>query len=113
MPDYMSQWQRMLDDLGGGYKPLTTFWQDFSIADQFSEAAVKDTFDRAFTEWKDDYKYLTELVMVLNHKLWQHYEIPYHRRLAELYENLWSKSSDYAVNHLKGAELDYYFSVTD
>lgn len=52
-----------------GYKPMTTFWQDFSIADAFGIAAVVDTFKRAFKEWKDNYKYLTELVMVLNHKI--------------------------------------------
>lgn len=57
-----------------GYKPITTFWQDFSIAEKFGAASVKDTFKRAFAEWKGDYKYLTELVMVLNHKIWQHYD---------------------------------------
>ena len=54
-----------------GYKPMTTFWQDFSIADAFGVAAVEDTFKRAFNEWKGNYKYLTELVMVLNHKIAQ------------------------------------------
>ena len=57
-----------------GYKPLTTFWSDFSMAEQFGIEAVKDTFKRAFEEWKGDYKFLTELVMVLNHKIWQWYE---------------------------------------
>lgn len=37
-----------------GYKPRTTFWQDFSIADVFGEDAVTDTFQRAFAEWKDN-----------------------------------------------------------
>lgn len=54
-----------------GYKQITTFFQDFSIADNFGEAAIKDTYDRAFKEWKDNYKYLTELVLVLNWKIWQ------------------------------------------
>ena len=57
-----------------GYKPLTTFWSDFSTAEQFGIEAVKGTFKRAFEEWKGDYKFLTELVMVLNHKIWQWYE---------------------------------------
>lgn len=30
-----------------GYKPRTTFWQDFSIADAFGGDAVTDTFHRA------------------------------------------------------------------
>ena len=54
-----------------GYHPLTTFWQDFSIADSFGMDAVKDTYQRAFSEWRTDYTYLTELVMVLNWKIWQ------------------------------------------
>ena len=53
----------------------TTFWMDFTIADHFGKNAIQDTFNRAFKEWKSNYKYLTELVGVLNHKLWQHYEV--------------------------------------
>lgn len=36
-----------------GYKPLTTFWQDFSIADKFGNNAIEDTFKRAKAEWKE------------------------------------------------------------
>ena len=49
-----------------GYKPVTTFYQDFSIAEKYGIDGIKDTYQRAFEEWKDDYKFLTELVMVLN-----------------------------------------------
>jgi hypothetical protein len=44
----------------------TTFWSDFSIADPFGKDAVRDTFNRAFEEWKSDFRYLTDLVIVLN-----------------------------------------------
>ena len=27
-----------------GYKPFTTFWDDFSIAEKFGKDAIKDTF---------------------------------------------------------------------
>lgn len=33
-----------------GYKPITTFYQDFSIADKLGLDAIKDTFKRAFNE---------------------------------------------------------------
>lgn len=49
-----------------GYQPKTSFYRDFSIADNFGTDAIKDTYDRAFNEWKTNYKYLTEFVMVLN-----------------------------------------------
>ena len=55
-----------------GYELQTTFWEDFSIADRFGLSAIKDTFKRAFEGWKDNYKYLTELILVLNHKIWQY-----------------------------------------
>ena len=47
--------------LENGYELQTTFWNDFSIADRFGLSAVQDTFNRAFKEWKENYKYLTEL----------------------------------------------------
>ena len=52
-----------------GYTQITTFFEDFSIADHFGIAAIRDTYKRAFNEWKNDYKYLTELVLVLNWKI--------------------------------------------
>lgn len=70
-----------------GYDLITTFWEDFSIADKYGVAGVKDTYKRAFSEWKDDYKFFTELTLVLNHKIWQHYES--NRELAALYDRLW------------------------
>ena len=94
-----------------GYKPKTTFWQDFSIAAAFGADAVKETFERAFNEWKTDYVYLTELVMVLNHKIWQHYES--NEPLARIYNDLWSQADIYAAENLKGAELEYFYRVTD
>ena len=69
-----------------GYELQTTFWEDFSIADRFGLAAVLDTFNRAFREWKGDYKFLTELTLVLNHKIWQYYEN--RPDMAELYKSL-------------------------
>ena len=73
-----------------GYNLLTTFWEDFSIADKYGIVGVKDTYRRAFNEWKDDYKFFTELTLVLNHKIWQHYES--NRELAALYDRLWREA---------------------
>lgn len=94
-----------------GYKPQTTFYQDFSIADKFGVAAIKDTYNRAFRDWKTDHIYLTELVLALNWKIWEHCET--NDRYAVLYDELWRKTADYAVENLKGEELRYYFETTD
>ena len=97
--------------LGYSYETKTTFWEDFTIADHFGLAAIRDTFNRAFDEWKSNYIYLTELVMVLNHKIWQHYQT--NEKVAKLYDTLWRKADAYACEHLTGAELDYFYETTD
>ena len=91
--------------LENGYELQTTFWNDFSIADRFGLSAIQDTFNRAFEEWKENYKYLTELVLVLNHKIWQYYET--RPEIATLYNTLWAQASQYAMEYLKDDELSY------
>ena len=93
-------------------KFTTTFWSDFSIADAFGVDAIKDTYKRAFEEWKNDYRYLTDLVMVLNHKIWEHYEKK-NEAYATLYNKLWEETDGYAVENLQGEELRYFYEVTD
>jgi len=100
----------MVEDRKDGFS--TTFWQDFSIADAFGKDAVRDTFDRAFGEWKDNYLYLTDLVLVLNHKIWQHYEAG-REGFARLYDELWRKADSYGCENLKGDQLEYFYSVLD
>jgi hypothetical protein len=39
-----------------GYDLMTTFWEDFSIADKYGVPGIKDTYKRAFNEWKGNYK---------------------------------------------------------
>ena len=94
-----------------GYKPQTTFWSDFTIADHFGLGAISSTYKMAFEGWKNNYIYLTELVMALNWKIWQWYEK--NDEYAKLYDALWKKADEYAVENLKGEELDYYYRTTD
>ena len=95
-----------------GYKPMTTFYEDFSIADRFGRAAVIDTFKRGFETAKFmGYEYLTEFVMALNWKIWEHYGS--NEPLAQLYNDLWEKADLYATKHLKGEELSYFYRTTD
>ena len=95
-----------------GYKPQTTFYEDFSIADCFGISAVKDTYKRAMkTADALGYVYLTELVMALNWKIYEHYER--NEPLARVYNDLWEKAAEHAQNTLKGEELQYYYRTTD
>jgi len=95
-----------------GYTTISTFWDDFTIAEKFGCNSIEETYSRAFNEWKDNYKMLTELVMVLNHKIWQFWEKD-QTAIAECYNNLWEKADAYACNNLKGEALIYYYQITD
>lgn len=95
-----------------GYETITTFWQDFDIAEMFGIEAIKDTYKRALNEWKDNYKYLTELVMILNWKCWWYYERN-NASLSRLYSDLYYEADNYAMGRLSGEELTYYYRATD
>lgn len=105
-------------------KFTTTFKQDFTTADAFGISGVQDTFNRAFNEWKDQYQYLTDLVIVLNHKIWEHYRLAVanrtdeeaykqHLELGYLYDQLWKQADSYACENLKDNELEYFYRTTD
>lgn len=94
-----------------GYVPKTTFWQDYSIADAFGIDAIKDTYKRAFNEWKNNTEYITEMVMVLNHKCWWWYGKDTEK--SKLYSDLYYTLDDWCLNNLKGDDFDYYVRTTD
>lgn len=102
-----------------GYKPVTTYYRDFSIADVFylngmEPESVMDTHNRAWPALKSGFlgvKGLTEYIMVLNWKIHEHYEA--HRQLAQLYNKLWQETDDWAMENLTGDDLDYYLATTD
>lgn len=92
----------------------TTFYADFSVADAYGIDAIKDTYKRAFDSWKSDYRYFTELVGALNHKLWYWYEKEgQESQKARLYNDLWTKADVWAYTHLKEEEYAFYHWVLD
>lgn len=95
-----------------GYQTITTFWDDFAIADRFGLSAVLDTFKRAFREWKSNVKYLAELVLVLNHRLWMHYNAG-RKNLASVYNKIWQAADAWCNENLTGDDAAYYYKITD
>jgi len=95
-----------------GYHPITTFYLDFSIADKFGLEAIKDTYKRAFEEWKTNFRFMTELVMVLNWKCWEWHDSKNIEK-SELYGNLYYELDEWCLDNLQGKELEYYISTTD
>lgn len=96
-----------------GYKPKTTFYSDFSIAEKFGEDAILETYKNFWHYWKDEYKYLTEMVMILNWKVWEHYKPETDNRLAKFYNEMYEECKRYAENTLKGEQLEYYYKTID
>lgn len=94
-----------------GYEPKTTFWDDFGIAEIYGEKAVRDTYARAFAEWKADKVYITELVLVLNWKIWQYAET--NEPLARVYNELWEQTDQWCLENLKDDDKAYYLRTTD
>lgn len=97
-----------------GYKPLTTLWEDFSIAESFGTAAIKDTASRAFNAWKDNYKYLTELIMVINHKCW-YWNDKGNDKLSQFYVDLYYEYDARVIKLLENDKeaITYYFRTLD
>ena len=95
------------------WRPTQLYWQRFSIAESYGKAEIQKVYNDIFKEAKSDYKFLTELVMVLNHKTWQHCEDLDFSELCDCYTKLFRTASEYAKTHLTGNGLKYYLSVTD
>ena len=49
--------------------------------------------------------------MVLNHKIWQHYES--NEVLGRLYNDLCREADEYGCDNLKGDELMYFYKTLD
>ena len=97
--------------LENGYELKTTFWSDFSIADAFGIDAIKDTFNRAFNEWKNNVEYVTELAMVMSWKSCHYYDK--NVQYMNLYSELYHKVDGWCMDNLKGNDLKYYIDTID
>lgn len=94
------------------YDFQTTFWEEFSISDRwYGPAGVIDHYNLVFDQWKDNVKFLTELVLVLNLKIASWFGVD--DDLGRTYEYLWKITDSYALDTLKGDDLHYYLNTLD
>ena len=100
------------DETLQNWREDTTFFADFFVANAYGSSAIRETYSRSFRNWKQNAKYLTELVMALNHHLWGTYAAG-RMDLAEIYDKLWQEAHNYALENLKGEDATYYFRITD
>lgn len=114
------------------WKPSYTFYSDFAIAEfcqvyMREKSAVKKTYSQVIKSWGSNYKALTEIVMVLNHKSWafakpNRVDAKYLNVgdswadfFVELYTELYRQADElYRKKYGKNDEaMSYYLSVTD
>ena len=124
-----ANWERNLAEMSG-YERKYTFYSDFSIA-EFCEVykqdndAVVDTYNRVVEAWGKDIKAMSEVVMVLNHKLWSFYgsvdssylgcSEEWKNHFLDVYNDLYERCVNFVEENFgENAEaMEYYFSVTD
>lgn len=122
-------WKANLEDLTD-FRPSYTFYSDFAIA-EFSKVylrdskAVESTYRQVVKSWGKNYKALTEIVMVLNHKSWAFAKKVDSKYLgvgdttamefAKLYTELYTKADELFRKTFQSnaAAMHYYFEVTD
>lgn len=95
------------------YECKSTFYADFSIADCYGIDEIRDTYNRCVREWLNNLEVFTELVMVLNHKIWEHYNK--NDEIARLYHYLWNDATNIFYDTYQGNEnaIDYFYKTTN
>lgn len=105
---------RELKFFPNGMKPEYTFFTDFDIACHFGEKAVKDTWKQVKKSWKDDYKAMTEVNIVLNLLCWDYYNHGM-QDISKVCADLYYESKEWFYNHYEDNKeaLDWFFKMTD
>ena len=93
-----------------GYWPFTTFYEDFTIAEAFGASAVRETFQRAKREWSIDYKYFTELLLMIELKMHECY-MNGDEDLLEAYCEIVDKGNMYRKQHFDSEASEYFYGV--
>ena len=124
-----ANWERNLSEMSG-YQRKYTFYADFGIA-EFCEVynadanAIKDTYKRVVGSWGKSIEAMTEVVMVLNHKIWSFYDNvdsaylhcseSWRQHFMEVYQNLYEKCVAFIEKNFANDSkaLSYYYEVTD
>lgn len=98
-----------------GYHPLTTLYTDFEYAEAQGRKAItayyKEVKEQLLSDLDNMYKEFTELVMVLNWKIWEHSKT--NEALSQLYEDLWREADMLAQDRMNDDQLNYFYRTTD
>jgi hypothetical protein len=82
-----------------------TWWSDYTIADRFGIKAIQDTYKRSKYWLEMDPKMFAEMVMVLNHKCWQHNDLG-NEEFSLAYEKLFYEANGKLNEYLNRKDTD-------
>jgi len=92
------------------------FWQRFDLAEMCGKNTIIGVAEASFDEFKDDIEGLTMLVMVINHKSWDHHGRD-NAGLSELYADLYYQYYEKAIEYLESKnrndDLSYFIRTLD
>lgn len=96
-----------------GYTPITTFWEDFSIAEKGGLNAIKDTYNSAL-QWKKNIKYMAELLLVVNHKSIVFAELTREgSTVKDAYRWYYRNLSDVQIDEIMNYYIDKYYEIRE
>ena len=92
------------------------FWAAFTDAEETGNMTVITIASILYQRWRDEIHELTDLVMVINHKSWEHYRNG-NNGFQELYTDLYYEYYEKAINYLESkkrdSELSYFIRTLD
>lgn len=93
--------ERQLSECGKERK--TTFMSDLSTGEWFGLNGVFDTVKNAVSSWKDDEEYMTEFVLCLNWKAWEH-DARKNTNWAKFWSVMYEQVRDLMYDYYEGDE---------
>lgn len=99
-----------------GYTPATNLWENFTEREFNGLEAVDSFAEEVFNLYKDNIIYLTEFIMVINHKCWywfEHGDNHIARFYSELYHEFDKRAINYIESNMDNEAMTYYFKTLD
>lgn len=99
-----------------GYTPATNLWEKFTECEFNGLEAIDSFAEEVFNLYKDNIIYLTEFIMVINHKCWywfEHGDNHIARFYSELYHEFDERAINYIESNMDNEAMTYYFRTLD
>lgn len=93
-----------------------TFWRAFDEAEEAGRATVIEIASILYQRWRNNIEELTDLVMVINHKSWDHHyngNDDMCNLYADLYYEYYEKAIQYLEDNGREKDITYFVRTLD